>query len=166
MSDIHVPDSSLSWRAGGLSRNLEEAVACIATSVVVLATSWGVFTRYVSAMPATWAAEIAAAGFCWAIFFGAAAVTKRTAHVSIDVAVSRLPPRAQATLAWIVDIAVLGFLAWVSWLALVFTVDSWDTPLPSLRWPYSFHYAGASLGLVAMTFRQAQAMLRRRAAAG
>ena len=165
MTEANIPDSSLAWRPGGLSRNLEEAVACVALTVVVLATSWGVFTRYVSAMPATWAAEIAAAGFCWAIFFGAAAVIKRTAHVSIDVAVSKLPPKARAALAWAVDISVLGFLAWVSWLALVFTVDSWDTPLPSLRWPYSIHYAGASLGLVAMTFRQAEAMLRRRSAA-
>ena len=162
MSEGVVPDSSLSWRPGGVTQNLEETIACIALTIVVMGTSWGVFTRYVSAQPATWAAEIAAAGFCWAIFFGAAAVIKRTSHVSIDVAVSRLPPGPRAVLAWAVDLAVLGFLAWISWLALAFTVDSWDTPLPSLRWPYSIHYAGASLGLVAMTIRQAESMLRRR----
>ncbi|MFM8988419.1 MAG: TRAP transporter small permease, partial [Alphaproteobacteria bacterium] len=66
-------------------RGPEEIVACAAMVLVVLATAWGVFTRYVSAQPATWTAEIAATGFCWAIFFGSAAAFRRGQHVSIDM---------------------------------------------------------------------------------
>ena len=165
MSDIPPVTSGAEWAPGGLSRNFEELVACCALVIVVLGTSWGVFTRYVSAQPATWAAEIAAAGFCWAIFVGAAAVFKRGAHVSIDIAVARLPTTPRMVIALGVDLLVLCFLVWVSWLAIVYTVDSWDSPLPSLRWPYSIHYAGAALGFVAMTLRHTQSALRRRGVA-
>ena len=146
---------------GGPLGNVEEIIACVATAVVVLAVFWGVFTRYVTSQPATWAAEIAAAAFCWSIFLGAAAAFKRGLHVSIDMAVKALPRALARPLAWLVDAAILGFLAWVSWLAIEFTIDSWDTPMPSLRWPYSWHYAGTAVGLAAMTLRHGQAAFAR-----
>lgn len=146
---------------GGWTKNLEELVACVACTIVVLATSWGVFTRYVTAQAATWAAEIAAAGFCWMIFLGAAAVYKRGSHVSIDILVAQLPRGPRRLLAIAVDLLVLGFLAVIAWLAIGYTIESWDNPMPSLRWPYSIHYAGAAVGLVSMTYRHAQIALRR-----
>jgi TRAP-type C4-dicarboxylate transport system permease small subunit len=148
------------WQPGGWLRDAEEIVACAALVIVVLATSWGVFTRYVSSQPATWSAEIAAAGFCWMIFFGAAAVTKRGPHVSIDILVMTFSPPIRAILARTIDVGLVAFLAWLTVLAGQFTIDSWDTPMPSLRWPYALHYAGAALGLAAMTLRQAQTAWR------
>lgn len=150
---------------GGLLGNLEEIVACLALTVLVLATAWGVVTRYVTAQPAAWSSEVAAAAFCWMIFLGAAAAFKRGAHVSIDLAVTRLPAAAGRTLARLVDLVVLGFLAWIAWLAAEFTINSWGTPMPSLRWPYAFHYAGAAIGFAAMTLRHGQAALTRLRAA-
>ena len=138
-------------------RGPEELVACTAMVVVVLATAWGVFTRYVSAQPATWTAEIAATGFCWAIFFGAAAAFRRGQHVSIDMLTGSFPAPARRVATSLADLLTLVFLAWVCWLAIAFAIDSWDTPMPSLRWPYTIHYAGAALGLGAMTLRHAVA---------
>ena len=149
------------WMPGGWLGNLEEIIACVALILVVMATSWGVFTRYVSAQPATWSAEIAAAGFCWMIFFGAAAVTKRGPHVSIDVLVMAFPAGLRAALSRAIDGTLVLFLFLLAFLAAQFTVDSWDTPMPSLRWPYSIHYAGAALGLAAMALRQAAVAWRR-----
>lgn len=166
MNDTVETGLSGDWAPGGPTRNLEELVACAALLTVVLATFWGVFTRYVSAQPATWAAEIAAAGFCWAIFVGAAAVFKRGGHVSIDLAVNALPATARRAVQMLVDLVVLGFLGWVSWLAIAFTIDSWSTPMPSLRWPYSIHYAGAALGFAAMTLRHLQVLVARHGRGG
>lgn len=164
MSDEHGPPGS-PWLPGGLARNLEEVVACVALLGVVLATAWGVFTRYVTASPATWTVEIAAAAFCWMIFIGSAAAFKRGMHISIDMLVVALP-RSMARMITIgVDLLVFGFLAWVSWLTIVFTVESWSTPTPALRWPYAFHYAGAAIGLVLMALRHAVAARARWAAA-
>ena len=165
MADEQGESLGAEWAPGGWTSNIEELLACIATVIVVFATSWGVFTRYVTAQSATWSAEIAAAGFCWMIFFGGAAVFKRGAHVSIDMAVAQLSPGPRKLVAIAVDLLVLAFLACVSWLAIVYSVDSWDNPMPSLRWPYTIHYAGAALGLGAMTLRHAQSALRRRHAA-
>jgi len=95
------------------------------------------------------------------IFFGAAAVFKRSAHVSIDVAVAKMPDAARRFLMIAVDLLVLGFLGWISWLAVEFAIESWDTPMPALRWPYTIHYAGAALGIIAMTLRHGQSALRR-----
>lgn len=142
---------------GGWLRNFEEIIACSAMTVVVLATAWGVFTRYVSAQPATWSTEISAVGFCWAIFLGAAAAFKRGQHVSIDMLTQMLPPGVRRTIGAATDLLVLGFLGWVCWLAIDFTLESWTTPMPSLRWPYSIHYSGAALGLALMTLRHGQA---------
>lgn len=150
---------------GGWLRNFEEIVACAALVVVVLATSWGVFTRYVSAQPATWAAEIAAVGFCWSIFMGSAAAFKRGQHISIDMLTQALPRPVRLVTGTAADLLVLVFLGWVSWLAIEFTIGSWTTPMPSLRWPYSIHYSGAALGLVLMTYRHAHAAWARLGAA-
>ena len=146
-------------------RGVEEIVACTAMVVVVLATAWGVFTRYVSAQPATWTTEIAAVGFCWAIFFGSAAAFRRGQHVSIDMLTGLFPDAARRVATGLADLLTLVFLGWVSWLAITFAIDSWDTPMPSLRWPYTIHYVGAALGLGAMTLRHAIAARGRLSAA-
>lgn len=151
-----MTEAAAQTRAGaprGLSGHFEEVIACTAMAVVVGSVGWGVFTRYVTAQAATWSAEIAAVAFCWMIFLGSAAAFKRGLHVSIDMLTGILPPPLRRGIAVAVDLLVLGFLAWVSQLAISFTIDSWDTPMPSLRWPYSIHYAGAALGFVLMTLR-------------
>lgn len=150
-------DSAPAAEPRGFSGHVEEIIACAALAVVVGSVFWGVFTRYVTAQPATWSAEIAAAAFCWMIFLGSAAAFKRGLHVSIDMLTGILPATLRRALSVVTDLVVLGFLAWVSQLSISFTIDSWDTPMPSLRWPYSIHYAGAALGFVMMTFRHAVA---------
>jgi TRAP-type C4-dicarboxylate transport system permease small subunit len=165
MTDTTQASTAAGGLPGGWLRNFEEIVACTALTVVVLSTSWGVFTRYVSAQPATWSAEIAAVGFCWAIFLGSAAAFKRGQHISIDMLTQALPATVRRVLGTATDLLVLGFLGWVSWLAIDFTIESWTTPMPSLRWPYSIHYSGAALGFVLMTLHHARAAWSRFGAA-
>ena len=68
--------------------------------------------------------------------------------------VAQLPPGPRRALAIAVDLLVFGFLAVIAWLTIGYTIESWDNPMPSLRWPYSIHYAGAALGLIAMAALQ------------
>jgi TRAP-type C4-dicarboxylate transport system permease small subunit len=157
MTEDNAAPSGEVWLPGGWLRNAEEMIACAALVVVVLATSWGVFTRYISAQPATWSAEIAAVGFCWAIFLGSAAAFKRGQHVSIDMLTGLFPTGLRRVVGAATDLLTFGFLGWVAWLAVDFTIESWTTPMPSLRWPYSIHYAGAALGLALMTLRHGRA---------
>jgi TRAP-type C4-dicarboxylate transport system permease small subunit len=141
-----------------LWRQFEELIAGAAFIVVVAAVCWAVLTRYITEQPATWAGEVSAAAFAWVVFLGAAAAFKRGAHISIDLLVANLPRGPRLALAAAVDLVVLVFCGYVTWLAIEFTLDiGMTTPMPSLRIPYAYHYTAAALGFALMTWRHAEA---------
>jgi TRAP-type C4-dicarboxylate transport system permease small subunit len=143
-------------RAAG---RIEEVIACTALVIVVAAVVWGVLTRYVTAQPAPWSGEVAAMGFAWVVFAGAAAGFKRGAHVSIDLLTQRLPPRAAAVLGRAVEIGILLFLLYTLWLGIEFTLRNWDNPSPVLRLPLSIIYASVAFGFASMAVRQAHHLI-------
>jgi len=59
------------------------------------------------------------------------------------------------------DLLVMAFCAYVTWLALGFTIDNWDNPTSVLRLPMSIVYAGVLLGFALITWRYGQAALLR-----
>jgi TRAP-type transport system small permease protein len=133
--------------------SIEEIIACTALVIVVAAVCWGVLTRYVTAQPAPWAGEVAQMGFAWVVFIGAAAGLKRGMHVSIDLLTARLPGALRVPLALILDLGLLAFFAYVTWLGIGFTIDNWDNPSPVLRLPLSIIYASVTLGFALMALR-------------
>lgn len=152
--------------AGGVVANAEEVVTCFALALVVLSVCWAVITRYITATPATWAAEISAAAFAWLIFIGSAAGFKRGLHVAIDMLVEALPPALNRLVMMVVDVLMFSFCLYISVLSWGFTMDNWDNPTPSLHMPYAIHFMGASIGFMLMTFRYAQAVAPRWRAGG
>jgi TRAP-type C4-dicarboxylate transport system permease small subunit len=140
---------------------LEEIIACSALVIVVLAVVWGVITRYITAQPAAWAAEVAAIAFAWCVFVGAAAGVKRGAHVSIDMLVMLLPQAAQRVVNRGAALVALGFCAATTVMAASFAADNFDNPSAVLRLPLSVLYAALVAGFGLMTLRSFQAMLGR-----
>ncbi len=118
----------------GFADQFEEIVACIALAVVVLAVSWGVITRYITAQPAAWASEVATLAFAWLVFFGAAACIKYRLHPTIDMLV-RAPAAARCRVGvrWLNHALLLGFCAFMAWFGTRFAIDAWDNPSPVLR---------------------------------
>lgn len=147
-------------RAGPLAW-FEEAVAGAALVVVVLATCWGVVTRYVTEQPATWSGEVAGIAFAWLVFLGAAAGFKYGMHVAIDMLVANLPQLLRRILAGFVDVLVLAFLATLFVLSVQFSIDAWSDPTSVLRLPRSVTYVSVVLGSACMAVRYAQAAWRR-----
>jgi TRAP-type C4-dicarboxylate transport system permease small subunit len=133
----------------------EEVVACAALLVVVAAVCWGVLTRYVTAQPAAWAGEVAGMGFAWLIFLGAAAGFKRGLHVSIDLLTSHLPAPLERALALVVQVGILFFATYVTWLGVGFTIGNLDNPSPVLRLPQSIIYLAVTVGFFSIAIRQA-----------
>lgn len=132
----------------------EELISGIALVVMVACVCWGVITRYVTETPAAWAAEMAGLSFAWLVFMGAAAAFKYAGmHMSIDMLVNLLPSLPRRVIALLVDTAVLAFLAYVVWLAIVFCINSMGDPMPILRWPRSVLYASVGLGSLCMALR-------------
>lgn len=139
----------------------EEGIAGAALIVVVLAVVWGVLTRYVTAQPAAWASEVAAIGFAWCVFVGAAAGLKRGQHVAIDLLTAALPGPVQAAVDRFAALVVLAVAGITTWLSAQFTVEAWDNPTAVLRLPSSVLYGAAVLGFGLMTLRAAQRFLGR-----
>ncbi|WP_144186427.1 TRAP transporter small permease [Elioraea rosea] len=143
-----------------LAAQAEEIVAGAAMVVVVLAVCWGVITRYVTAQPAAWTGEVAAIGFAWCVFVGAAAVAKRSGHVAIDMLTAALPAAVQATINAGARLASIGFCAVASVLAFEFSLANTDNPSAVLRLPLAVLYLAPATGFALMAVRMAERMLR------
>ena len=143
-----------------LAAQAEEIVAGAAMVVVVLAVCWGVITRYITAQPAAWTGEVAAIGFAWCVFVGAAAVAKRSGHVAIDMLTAALPAQVQATINAGARLASIGFCAVASALAFEFSLANIDNPSAVLRLPLAVLYLAPATGFALMAVRMAERMLR------
>ncbi len=127
-------------------RNLEELVSGSALVVTIVTVVFNVAMRYIFRRSFNWAEELAAMGFAWVVFVGAAACYKRKMHIGIDALVSALPSRLQNSLV----IAVDGFLvlvnAFLTYQSLIYSAHGWTRPLAVLRIPYTFVNVSASIG--------------------
>ena len=137
----------------------EEVVACVALVVVVLATSWGVVTRYVTAQPATWAGEVSTIGFAWVVFLGSVACIKHRLHPAVDVPLGRLPAPLRIGLVWFNHALLLGFFAFMAWFGTRFAIDAWSNPSPVLRAPMTVLYGPVAASFALMFVRYVQYVL-------
>ena len=142
--------------------HFEEAIASVALVVVVLATGWGVITRYITAQPAAWAGEVSTIGFAWVVFFGAVACIKYRLHPAVDVPLSRLPAPLRVTLVWINHILLLAFFVFMSVFGTRFAIDAWSNPSPVLRTPMTVLYGPVAVCFALMFVRYVQYVLRGR----
>ena len=163
-ADVEPPDSSsprAGFSAGRLLGNFEEIVSGTALVVVVASASWGVFTRYLTRTPATWAGELATLAFAWVVFVGASACFKRTGHVSIDLLVNLLPQQARRAIQALADLLVLAFCVCVAVLAARLSIQNWDNPTSVMRVPIATSYLAVVVGFGMMTLRHGRAAWRR-----
>jgi len=146
------------WRRVG--DQFEEIVACVALAAVVLAVSWGVITRYITAQPAAWASEVATLAFAWVVFFGATACIKYKLHPSIDMLVARLPRPLQLGVRWFNHALVLAFCVFMAWFGTRFAIDAWSNPSPVLRLPLTWLYGPVAFCFALMALRYVQVQRR------
>lgn len=147
--------------APGALPHVEEWVAGTALLVLILATCWGVFSRYITSQASAWTGEVAGIAFAWLIFVGAAAGFKYGMHVTIDALVVRLPAGLQRRVLGAIDVLVLVFLALLLVLAVEFSIDSWGDPTSVLRLPRSVTYSSVVVGSLCMLARYGRAAARR-----
>jgi TRAP-type C4-dicarboxylate transport system permease small subunit len=139
----------------------EEAVAGTALVVLVATVCWGVLTRYITATPAAWTGDISSVTFAWLIFMGSAAAFKYGMHMSIDLVWVLIPAAPRRWLGALVDLGILVFLGYATWLGVGFCLATLDDPLPILRWPRAVLYAAVMTGFGCMALRYAGLAWRR-----
>jgi tripartite ATP-independent transporter DctM subunit len=131
-----------------LGDRIELAVE-VAAILLLLATAFvallQVFCRYVLGHALAWPEEAAKYLFVWFVFLGAAMVTRRGQHITIDLLRRSLPPallRWHAAFTRGVSAAASAFLLVFGWqLTVRATFVS-----PALEWPHTYLYLAVPVG--------------------
>jgi len=129
----------------------DAAAALMAALLVVLGLQ--VFTRYVLGSPLSWTEEVARHLFIWMVFFGASAAIRDGTHVSIDLLVTRFPPRVRAAIAIMNALLMLFFLANVLYWGIKAVDRMWSLPTATLEIPIGLVYAVLPISAVLMIVR-------------
>jgi TRAP-type transport system small permease protein len=99
--------------------HFEEVAAGTFLVLMSLATFGNVILRYGLNTPIQWAEEFSRYAFIWVVFLGAAACSKRKAHIAIDALTLLAPERFRRYLAFVVQAVVLILAAAVTYYGVV-----------------------------------------------
>ncbi|MCK0168859.1 TRAP transporter small permease [Jannaschia sp. S6380] len=103
---------------GPLERHFEEAVCCIALSVMAICVFLQVIMRYVFGSALQWSEEIAAIAMVWAVYMGASLCVRERFHIRIMAGIMLLPQpitKAFVLLADLMAAAYCVMMLIVSW---------------------------------------------------
>ena len=131
--------------------NFEEIISCAGMCVVLIVVTINVMLRYFLSRSIPWAEEISVIGFSCVIFIGSAAVYKRNMHVGIDFIIGLLPRPAQAALTFLTHVFLFVFNCYITYLAWVYSVESWEKPTSILSIPYFFVNIPICIGFASMS---------------
>jgi len=116
------------------------ALAGAALLLAVSLYAFEVVARYVFGAPTTWSGEAVQYALAVLIFGALPDVTRRAAHVAIDIVPEALPPRARATLGTVNNLLGALATAAAAWIVAGESLRQWDKGLltnaahPIPRW--------------------------------
>ena len=119
------PTRSVMGRALARLTSLAETLAAIAIGIIVVLVTYEVLARYVFIAPTIWTQDVCIYLLLLAAFLGMAPAERAGDHISVDLAVSKLRPRAQAILRAIICVGAAGFFALVAWTGLEASIQSY-----------------------------------------
>jgi TRAP-type C4-dicarboxylate transport system permease small subunit len=108
------------------------SIALMVAMVVVV--TWAVFTRYVLNDSLVWYDEFASYLLVWLTFFGSVVADYRRKHITFDLLVEKLAPKARRAADIVGEIAVLGFQYVLFWYGWVLTERMGDETAISIVW--------------------------------
>ena len=136
--------------------NIEEILASIAITTVVLSAFYGVISRYILNNPVAWSNEVATISFTWTVFLGAAAAWKHNKHIHIDLAYNIMPAFLKKISDIVRNIILSIFFIFVLYLAIKFTITAYNKPTAILRIPFSYVDASIVLCFTSIIIRSIQ----------
>jgi TRAP-type transport system small permease protein len=119
------------------------------------------FTRYVLNDSLAWTEEIARYGLMWVVFIGGAMVTRRNAHIAVELLSNVMKPgRLRAALLALVDFVKLSFIGLLAFVSWTITVRMHQQRMTVFNLPMSYVYGGVAFGCFLMLIRQIQNVWR------
>ena len=86
---------------------LDEIIAALVLSFIILLTVSGVFLRYALSRPLPWQEELSLIAMVWLVLIGSSVVARRSGHVRIDTLIRLLPAKQQQVWRCIIHTLVL-----------------------------------------------------------
>ena len=141
-------------------RRVGAAVSALLLAALLGAVLLAVARRYLFGAPLTWADELSAVLFVWAVFWTAAFAVPLREHVAFDLVFDLLPPGFRRALGIVASAAVgLALLAALP-KTVEFVAFLWRERTPALQWRLDYVYACFPLFMGAAALRfLAQAVL-------
>lgn len=143
-----------------INEHLEEALVVLLLAVMTALVCMQVIMRYVFSASLTWSDEAARYAFIWMTYIGVAYGVKKSAHVSVTVAIDMMPAKAAALLR-IVSLLLIGVFAAIvvieGW-ALVQKLLRFGQKSASLGIPMAWVYMAPVVGFALAAFRLVQAV--------
>ena len=119
------------------------------------------FTRYVLNDSLAWTEEIARYGLMSLAFIGGAVVTRKKAHIAVELVANLMGPGPmRATLLALVDFITLGFMALLAYFSVTIIERMHFQRMTVFEMPMSIVYGAVGLGCFMMLARQAQVVWR------
>lgn len=131
--------------------NIPEIISGTAFIVMITVVALNVLLRYIFSTSLLWGEEVAALGFVWSIFLGAAVCYKRRNLISIDMLVTALPGSIRRNLQLVLYVFMVIVNLVLCYLSLQFSISAWAKVSLSLRIPYTFFDAGTFVGFAFMS---------------
>src|SRR5215211_2537462 len=115
------------------------------------------FTRYVMNDSLSWTEEIARYGLMSLTFIGGAVVTRKKAHIAVELVSNLMKPGPmRSALLALVDFITLGFLALLAYFSVTIVERMHSQPMTVFDLPMSLVYGVVGLGCFMMLARQIQ----------
>ncbi len=133
-----------------LDRVLDRATLLL-LAVLLLVVGVQIFARYVLNHSLYWSEEVSRYLFIYLVFLGAAIVLRRNGHIQVSFFVERLPAPLRRTVAILVDLLLLWFVAAVCLQSIRLALMVWTVPTAALEIPWTVVYLGIASGMAAMT---------------
>jgi TRAP-type C4-dicarboxylate transport system permease small subunit len=115
------------------------------------------FTRYVLNDSLSWTEEIARYGLMSLAFIGGAVVTRKKAHIAVELGSNLMGPGpVRAALLALVDFITLGFMGLLAYFSVTIVERMHSQPMTVFDMPMSLVYGLVGLGCFMMLARQIQ----------
>ena len=136
---------------------LDEIIAALVLSFIILLTVSGVFLRYALSRPLPWQEELSLVAMVWLVLIGSSVVARRSGHVRIDTLIRLLPAKQQQVWRCIIHTLVLFVLGLVFYFSAQLTLQT-QKLTTVLKIPYQFVYGAAPVSVLLMMFHTALAL--------
>ncbi len=128
---------------------IEQIIITVGLGTATLLVFANVVARYLFETGFPWVLETVQYLFAWVVLVGAAYGVREGAHLGIDIAVEKLPPKGQRIASIGAAALSLLFVGWVWWLSVGYTmkIKKWGDLTIDLQIPQWIPYLAIPFGL-------------------